>query len=109
LSPGSGAFGCTQVANNSFCEAGEFLSWSLGTMTAGQSVTVTVPNLYIVAPTAEPGELFTLHAIALGSGADDRAVDHAVPEPGVAASLFAGMGMIAGLSRSRIRAGLART
>jgi hypothetical protein len=104
-----GAGGCNQIVNNLTCEAGEFLAWNLGTLTAGQSVTVTIPNLYIAVPTAEPGELFTLHAIALGSGGDDRAVDHVVPEPGVAASLFAGMALIAGLSRSRVRSGTGRT
>jgi len=61
-----GALGCTQIANNSFCEAGEIVAWNPGTLTAGQSVTVTIPNLYIAHPTADGGELFTLQAIAFG-------------------------------------------
>jgi hypothetical protein len=63
-----GAVGCNQILNNAFCEVGEILAWNLGTLTAGQSVTVSVPNLYIAHPTADLGELFRLEAIALGSG-----------------------------------------
>ncbi|MBK7952236.1 MAG: DUF11 domain-containing protein [Deltaproteobacteria bacterium] len=103
---GGGVSGCTQIFNNAFCEVGELVAWNLGTLTAGQSVTVSVPNLYIAHPTADLGELFSLDAIALGAGVDDRAVDHVVPEPGTAASLLAGMGVLVGLARSRVRSGI---
>ena len=99
---GAPTFGCTQIVNNSACEAGEFLLWNPGTLTAGQSVTVTVPNLYIGVPVGNPAELFVLSAIALGSGTDDRAADVVVPEPRAAVALFAGMGLLALLSRARM-------
>ncbi|MEZ4332592.1 MAG: PEP-CTERM sorting domain-containing protein [Myxococcota bacterium] len=99
---GAPTAGCNQVVNNAFCEAGEFLSWNVGTLNAGQSLTVTIPDLYIGVPAAEPAELFALTAIALGSGADDRSVDHVVPEPRTVAALGAGMGLLAALARRRM-------
>ncbi|MFO0690132.1 MAG: hypothetical protein U0900_15650 [Myxococcota bacterium] len=98
---GAPTFGCTQIANNTACTGGEFLLWSPGTLAAGQSVTVRIPNLYIAVPTTESAELFALTAIALGSGTNDRAVDHVVPEPGSVASLVAGIGLLGLLSRIR--------
>jgi len=98
---GAPTFGCTQIANNTACTPGEFLLWSPGSLTAGQSVTVRIPNLYIGVPASDSSELFALTAIALGSGSNDRAVDRVVPEPGTVAGLIAGTGVLALLSRRR--------
>ncbi len=96
---------CTQIVNNFVCSAGEFLLWSPGTLTSGQSVTVRIPNLYIQVPSSDTSELFALTAIALGSGTGDRAVDRVVPEPRNAAALVLGTGLLALLSRGRMRSG----
>ncbi|MBY0399459.1 DUF11 domain-containing protein, partial [Myxococcota bacterium] len=104
---GSPTLGCTQIVSNTLCSAGEFLIWSLGTLTPGQIVTVRIPNLYIGVPATDSAELFALTAIALGSGTNDRSVDHVVPEPVGASALVAGLGLLSALSRRRARSGKA--
>ena len=61
---------CTQLGASGTCSSGEFVSWSLGTLEAGQSRTLGLPP--IVAAIGD-GSLIELRALAQGSGSDDRA------------------------------------
>jgi uncharacterized repeat protein (TIGR01451 family) len=94
--------GCNQITSNGLCEPGEFVFFNL-TLTAGQSVTATIPSLSYALPAGKSGALPELEAIVLGSGLHDRAVDHVVPEPGAVLSLVSGIGCLAALARRRRR------
>ncbi|HXK24633.1 MAG TPA: hypothetical protein VMS55_18330 [Myxococcota bacterium] len=96
--PNSG--GCNQLVNDTLCQGGEYVLWNIGTVLAGQHLQFAVPSLV---PTGPAGSLFELSAIALGSTTEDRAVDKVVPEPGFAASLFAGIGLLVVLAKRRSR------
>jgi len=93
--------GCLQIVASFQCEAGEFIIANLGTMTAGQSATVSIPKVVIDLPSGGHGGLYQIDAFAVGTGTDERAVDKVVPEPGVAASLLAGIALLAALQRRR--------
>ena len=62
--------GCTQIVNNTTCSAGEFAVWSLGTLAAGQSVTVS----YSAALAAVPdGAVVDFRATVQSANLDERA------------------------------------
>ena len=62
--------GCVQIVNNFGCSAGEFAQWSLGTLAAGQSVTVS----YSAALAAVPdGAIVDFRATAQSANLDERA------------------------------------
>jgi hypothetical protein len=61
---------CSQLGGSGTCSSGEFIGWSLGTLEAGQSETLTLAP--IVSPLAD-GSLVDFRAELEGSGGDDRA------------------------------------
>jgi uncharacterized repeat protein (TIGR01451 family) len=95
-----GSGGCNQLINDAFCQGGEFLLWSVGTLPARQGFQFNIPSLV---PTGPAGSLLELTSIALGSTTEDRAADKVVPEPGFTASVVAGIGLLVVLARRRSR------
>jgi uncharacterized repeat protein (TIGR01451 family) len=94
------AGGCNQLVNDNFCQGSETLFWNVGTMEARQVLRFAIPSLVHTGPA---GSLYELSSIALGATTQDRATDKVVPEPGFAASLAAGIGLLIALARRRSR------
>lgn len=94
--------GCGQIVNDAFCQGGEFISWNLGNLAAGQSLTRTLPALVV---TGAAGGVFGLNAIAADNDPDDRAADRVflLPEPGLVEGTGAAIVLLAALSRRRLR------
>ncbi len=66
----SGPGGCNQIVNDFNCTAGEFATWNLGTLNAGQSVTVSYSA--DLAAGAPDGAIVDFRATVYSSTFDDR-------------------------------------
>ncbi len=88
---------CSQQGASAVCSSGERIIWTPGTLDPLESLVVDLPPIPAV---GRAGVLLDYHAVAEGTGADDRA-SRSVPEPAIGAMLLWGGGALAALSRRR--------
>ncbi|MCA9502148.1 MAG: DUF11 domain-containing protein [Spirochaetaceae bacterium] len=81
---------CTELGATGLCSSGEQLLFSFGTLDPSESATVSLPPTFGRLPN---GVIVDVHAIAIGTGTDDRAT-RTLPEPGLGAMLIWGSGLL---------------
>ena len=97
---------CNTVGSTATCERRERIIWSLGTLNAGQIVTVTLPPT--ISSNVPLGEIIRYVAVASDTlGQSSARETFVVPEPALIPMLAMGIGLLAAAGRRhRIREGL---